>query len=382
MSLRHVQRLGFFSFGLALVGATWWGCNAAPQNSFTSSTTTTTTGGGNGGAGGGTTASTTSTGEGGGINFDAGMNDGPEQLDDGGVCSGSSVTAELIQLDMIVLLDQSGSMIGTKWDTVTVDLKAFFSDPQSAGIGAGIVYFPNDNADDCVWTDYAQLEVPIGVLPGNTAALNANIDSHMPTNATPTYGALKGALYAATTYQDTHPTHKVIVVIATDGDPTDCAITDAQTIAALAKSARDYNGVETYVIAVPGSTISNLDLIAAAGGTVSAYNVTMNISQFAQKMADIRANALSCELPIPKPPMNEQLDPAKVNVKYTPGGSMTAETLPNVLTKASCGTKEAWYYDNNANPTKIELCPSACQKVQADKTATVDVLFGCKTVAM
>ena len=65
-----------------------------------------------------------------------------------------------------------------------------------------------------------------------------------------------------------------------------------------------------------------------------------------------------------------------------PGGATTADTLPNVLTKAACGTKTAWYYDDNASPTKIVLCPSACAKVQADTEALVDVLFGCKTVAM
>src|SRR5262249_391503 len=127
---------------------------------------------------------------------------------------------------------------------------------------------------------------------------------------------------------------------------------------------------------------TNLNQIAVAGGTMAAYDVTQNISQFSQKMAEIRANALSCEIPIPPPPMNEQLDPAKVNVNYTPGAATTPTTLPNVLTKSACGTKTAWYYDNNANPTKIVLCPSACMAVQADVQASIDVLFGCKTIAM
>jgi len=52
--------------------------------------------------------------------------------------------------------------------------------------------------------------------------------------------------------------------IATDGDPTACAITDTPTIANLAKSARNYNGVFTYVIAVSGSIIANVNKIAAA----------------------------------------------------------------------------------------------------------------------
>lgn len=65
---------------------------------------------------------------------------------------------------MIVLVDRSGSMSGEKWTTTKLALAAFFQDPQSAGIGVGLLYFPNDNADDCVRQDYATLE-PISPLP-------------------------------------------------------------------------------------------------------------------------------------------------------------------------------------------------------------------------
>lgn len=384
MSLPHDHRFVLLSLAFSAAAA-WWGCTASPTNFNTTSSST----GGGGGAGGGTTSATgnlttTSSGEGGGINLDAGMNsDGNEMLEDAAVCSGSEAQASLIPLDMVVLLDRSGSMEGTKWDTVTAALKAFFQDSASAGIGAGLVYFPNDMADDCVYTDYSNLDVPIGTLPSNAPNLVMSIDNNGPTGATPTFGALKGALFAATSYQDAHPTHKVILVIATDGDPTECSITDPTGIANLANSAYNYNGVQTYAIAVPGSTISNLNQIAMAGGTGQAYDVTTNISQFAAKMAEIRANALSCEFNIPPPPPNEQLDPAKVNVIYTPGGAaMMPKTLPNVLDQAHCGTKSAWYYNDNASPSKIILCPAACQKVQADSAANISVKFGCKTVAM
>jgi Mg-chelatase subunit ChlD len=384
MNPRLSPRFALASLALSAAAA-WWGCDAAPMNTFTSSSSSTSSGNGGGGAGGGTTSSTTSStssGEGGGINLDGGMNDGNEMLDDASVCSGTEAQASLIPLDMIVLLDRSGSMSGTKWDTVTVALEAFFQDPASAGIGAGLVYFPNDMADDCVYSDYANLDVPIGTLPGNASALVTSIDNNGPTGATPTYGALKGALFAATSYQDAHPNHKVILVIATDGDPTECSITDSTQIANLASAAYNYNGVQTYAIAVPGSTLSNLDKIAAAGGTTKAYDVTNDIMQFSAKMAEIRSSALSCELAIPPPPMGETLDPAKVNVVYTPGNMTAPKTLPNVLSQAQCGTKSAWYYDNNTTPTKIILCPAACQKVQADSTANISVKFGCKTIAM
>ncbi len=66
-------------------------------------------------------------------------------------CAGETVEAELVPLDMYVMLDKSGSMAdktgmmgqGTpKWDAVTGALSSFLSDPASAGLGVGIQYFP------------------------------------------------------------------------------------------------------------------------------------------------------------------------------------------------------------------------------------------------
>ncbi len=66
----------------------------------------------------------------------------------GGECAGDQHTAELIPLDVYIMLDRSLSMnaataSGTsKWDAITQALEAFVSDPSSEGIGVGIQYFP------------------------------------------------------------------------------------------------------------------------------------------------------------------------------------------------------------------------------------------------
>lgn len=368
------------SLAIAFTATSWWGCTASSDPSEF------TTASGTGGTSSATTVAGTTvtsgspTGGTGGeeISFDAGS-DVEVPIDDAGACAATSAQAQSIPLDMIILLDESGSMSGEKWDGATAALKSFIDDPASAGIGVGAVYFPVDEGDDCNFADYANLNVPIGTLPMNAAALKASIDAEEPQGGTPTFGALKGALFAATTYQDANPTHKVIVVIATDGDPTSCTDTSKTGIANLAKSAYNYNGVQTYAIAVAGSTLANLNAIAVAGGTVKAYDVTQNINEFSKKMAEIRASALSCEFIIPPPPMAQQLDPTKVNLSYTAGGQGTPKTLPHVDNLAACGNKLGWFYDNNAKPTKVELCPSSCKTVQADSKAIVSVLFGCAT---
>ncbi len=282
----------FASLTLACVAATWWGCAAAteePTSTATSSSSST---------GGATSSASSGTGGTGGIDvIDGGGGD-----DGGPACVSTSVAAQHIQLDMIFVIDQSASMSGPKWIGTTKGLTTFFNDPASAYIGVGMVYYPNHKAATatCVPEDYQVLDVPINSLPANAFPLTNSMPADAKGNSTPTYGALKGALMAATAYQDAHPTHKVIVVLATDGEPNACGATTIDSVADLAKSARNYNGVLTYVVGVAGSVIANIDKVAAAGGTTAAYDITNDISLFAAKMEDIRGAALGCEFEIPR----------------------------------------------------------------------------------
>ncbi len=367
----NIHRLVFTSLTLGCTAAMWWGCSAAPTGTSSGGggTTLTTSTGGTGG-------STTSSG---GIeDIDAGGAGGG--LDDGGVCTSKSAVAERVQLDIVFLIDRSMSMAeGTKWPGTKSALTAFFNDPASSKIGAGLVFFPNNNALPCVPNDYAMLDVPIAALPGNAFALTNSMPANATGTSTPTYGAVKGALMAATAQQDAHPKHKVILVLATDGGPNACGSTTMEDIADLAKSARNYNGVLTYVIGVQGSDIPSINKIAAAGGTGVTYDITSDIALFSAKMEEIRGAALACDFDIPAPPDGELLDPDKVNFTYTPQGL----GMPKVLLRADnlldCGGQPGWYYDNNLAPTKMILCPASCSTVQADTKAEVAAEFGCKS---
>ncbi len=63
-------------------------------------------------------------------------------------CATQSAMAETLPLDLYVMVDSSGSMAGetaagtTKWDAVRAALQSFFRDPQSAGLGVALQYFP------------------------------------------------------------------------------------------------------------------------------------------------------------------------------------------------------------------------------------------------
>jgi len=361
---RHV----FVSLTVAWIAAAWVGCaKSATENPPGTNNASTSSSSGNGGAGGA---------GGGDIEVDGGSGG-----EDAGVCVTTSAEAHRIPLDIIFLIDRSGSMSGMKWNGTKAALTTFFNDAASAGIGAGMEYFPAQNPDICNPIDYANLDVPIGTLPDNAFALTNSIPYDALGWGTPTFSAMKGALMAATAYQDAHPTHKVIVVLATDGNPSpECPPQAIDPIAELATSALDYNGVRTYVIGVAGSTIANLDKIAAAGGTTAAYDITKDINQFAAKMAEIRTEALGCDFAIPPPPNGQELDPNRVNFTYTPKGVGTPKILPRAEDLADCNDLPGWYYDSNTSPTKILLCPASCAPVQVDNAAKVSVLFGCNSV--
>lgn len=353
------------------------GCNATQaQNPFATGDSSENSGAGGAGAG----ASTGASGGGdGAIDFG---NHGDGGLDEDAACVSTSVEADMIPLDILILLDRSGSMYGANWNGATAAIQQFVNDPASAGIHAGIVYFPIDNPNDgrmCNYEHYDTPVIPIAELPQNASKIAQSITSESPNGGgTPMFGALKGALKYATAFQDSHPAHKVIVVLASDGDPNSCSPSEDQidTIAHLAESAYNYNEVETYVIALQGTTVANLNKIAAKGGTAAAFDVTANIGQFAKKMEEIRTAALACEFMIPSAPPGEILQYDKVAVKVT-SADQTQKEIPRVLAAQSCGSKEGWHYDDVVVPGKIVLCPASCAAVKAELDAKVGVYFGC-----
>jgi len=312
------------------------------------------------------------------ITFETGMP--PEAIDS---CAQTGSAAQPVELDIIILLDRSGSMYGPNWNGATSALKQFVQDPASDGIRVGMVYFPIDTPPDgiiCNALHYQNLTVPLGPLPQNAMNLVQSIDSQLPNGgSTPMYGALEGTLWAATQEQIAQPNHKVVVVFASDGDPNSCSgqQNSIPVIANLIQSTFETSAIETYVVAIAGASIVNLDQLAVAGGTGQAYDVTGNIGQFSQKMSEIRATALACEYIIPPPPANEPFELDKVVVKYVGSGGSQTE-IPHADGEIDCGPLPGWYFDDPVKPQKIKLCPASCELAHFDKQGRIDVFFGCK----
>jgi hypothetical protein len=310
------------------------------------------------------------------------------------------------------MLDQSGSMNdpvmggGTKWTAVTGAMKAFFSDPANAAVGVGIQFFglpksctKNSDCggnktcqagkcsgggmtDSCVAADYTTPAIEIAPLSAaQAAALSTSIGMHMPSTSTPTSAALQGLVDHTKAWETANPTHVTLAILVTDGDPTECDTNLANIDAIAATALAGAPSVKTFVIGV-GASLANLNGIAAAGGTQQAFLVDTNanvVAQFEAALKALQGSVVGCQYLIPAPAPPAVIDYNKVNVQYTPGNG-PPQALTNVANAAACPPAGGWYYDDNAAPTEILLCPASCTTVSADPAAKVQVLLGCATM--
>jgi hypothetical protein len=358
-TMNRLTRMAAGPLGLALSTAVAWvvtgmiGCEAGGGGASLpdGGATTAPPQGASGGAGG-------STGSG-GVEFDAGDQDG--SLDDGDTCLTEQAQAEKVPLDVFMVVDRSGSMgycDSGNWVPTEAALIAFFNDPLSAGLSIGMNLFPSPAAtgNECIPELYNPVQIPatlpLLLLPDDVGVLEATLAALHPDNCTagttPMYGALYGTYQFAVNYQAANPDRKAIVVLTSDGEPCcgDCSTQfggsqyeEIPTIASIALSARGA-GVLTYTIIIDILAKPALDAIALQGGTGQAYDVSSDVSLFAQALDEIRAAALSCEYPIPQ--TEEEFDPLKVNVVYTPGGGQPG-TIPHAASAADCGSDDGWY---------------------------------------
>jgi hypothetical protein len=254
----------------------------------------------------------------------------------------------------------------------------------------------------CDQNVYATPAVEFGTLPGAAPALIASIDAQSPRGETPSRPALRGAIDHARAWAASQPGHSVVVVLATDGLPTDCSKGNAihptsgaeldEVIAVATEGVTTVPNVSTFVVGVfagaDTTAPANLNRIAVAGGTTQAYMVDaagMTVGDdFVEAMKQIRAARLGCEFQIPAPPMGQSLDFNYVNVVLNDAAN-TATDIPRVLGGLDRCEEVGggWYYDPDpatGTPTRIIACPSTCGTLKSTLDGSVQVKLGCRTI--
>ena len=326
-------------------------------------------------------------------------------------CSAQTREGKRVPLDMYFLVDSSRSMTedvarGNKWELVSQALSDFLNAPRNAELGTGIGYFPNlvstdctAPADDCICidslnlcfstgdsscsvADYEKPAVPLA-LSANSAEIVADLASHVVDGGTPTRPAVEGALEYLNGWASQHPERKSVLVLTTDGEPTECDANTPEDVAATAAAAlAGPYAIQTFVIGV-GDSLDNLDLVAKAGGTERAFLVDTAgdvATAFADALDKIRGAATSCDFAIPtEGTAGQKIDPHQVNVRYAMKAGGSSTLVPQVLQNdpKNCGTADGWYFDNPSAPSLIRLCGSTCQALNGGSIA---IEFGCDTV--
>jgi hypothetical protein len=289
-----------------------------------------------------------------------------------------------------VLVDTSASMdYQGKWMAVKSAMKSFAMNPAAAGLGLGLGYFPLTL--QCNRPAYSNPAVPIQVLPAGAMDISDSLSMQQMSGGTPTVPALEGTYVYLKKWATDNATHKVALVLASDGTPDDSCIAEssmglpnslANAVAVAQMAYGSDPPISTFVIGV-GTETAALEQIATAGGGKAIFVDTSTDVQgaFLAALQEIRGNALSCEFAIPDA-NGQSFDFDHVNVLYTPSDMASASPLVYVASAGNCGMSpgQGWYYDDPNNPQKVVLCQDACTTVTSSANGRIDVVFGCKTI--
>lgn len=93
-----------------------------------------------------------------------------------------------------------------------------------------------------------------------------------------------------------------------------------------------------------------------------------------------RTSRIDCTVAIPEPPEELEFRRDRINVLVDDGSG--AQSVGKVSDEAACDERGGWYYDDEASPENVILCPVTCDAVQptAGASTAIDVQFGCQTI--
>jgi Mg-chelatase subunit ChlD len=280
-------------------------------------------------------------------------------------------------VDIILVLDRSGSMLynisedcycnqaagspvcknttscSTRWANVSSGIESAVS--STPFLQWGLKVYSTPNIAECG----VSKEMEVAIPDGTASNIRDKITSITPSGYTPTAAAITAAADYLKSLADGNPK---VILLATDGEP-NCAGTGRNL------STQDVNGtktaiqkafqasIKTYVIGIGPST-GNLDDFAAAGNTGKHYPAT-SPKDLNDALNAIGADAVSCSFSLTDIPADMTNTAVYVNK------DLVEKDDPN-----------GWTFGPDGKT--IELTGTTCDKVKSERTATVQVLFGCK----
>jgi hypothetical protein len=340
-----------------------------------------------------------------------------------GACSTSNKAASFSRINMLILLDKSGSMktvptgyTKSKWTGAQDSLKDAL-DASDALISYGLLMFPQVDATVCELADgQAAVNVPVGPAADTVPQILDTMAATTPNGGTPTAAALKSALAYYTVGDGVGLVGQKYILLVTDGgpncalqrpdppcgpdtctanldhSPSACGVTvsnccdpslsstggndrlalcvdDTGVVEQLQALAE--NGIKTFVVGIPGTEVySNyLSTFAQEGGvpvTVDGkkpyYEVTGE-SGLTEAFKTITTSLVrSCTVPLQAAPM----DLGNINV------AVDCNPVPQ-----KSGDVVNWHYDADQQAIVFDANNPQCKRIETSGVKRVDVVLGC-----
>ncbi len=354
--------------------------------------------------------------------YDGGVVD----LPDGGVpalidgaCATWESRSEPLPASLMLVVDVSRSMLesasggGSRW-TVTQDALRVTMAELPPTTEVGMLLFPNQRTEagleprpvtECV--DVEDM-VPIAPLGSDRSeqrfALEEALRYANVGEGTPTHDAY---LVAREELERRAPFENRYLLLITDGQPNlslGCMgwlsgrsfvpVSEGPIIDEIHEAR--HAGISTFIIGAPGSEQTDeegedartwLSRAASAGGTAKelcshagptfCHFDMVDEPDFSAALgaalAQITGQILPCDYPLPQPGHDQYIDPAAVNVVWSPGD----EAQKLFLRNDSEDCLEGWHYIDGGS--RIELCPQSCERVRSHRGSEVTLIFGCET---
>jgi len=94
-------------------------------------------------------------------------------------------------------------------------------------------------------------------------------------------------------------------------------------------------------------------------------------------MGVIASGQVACDFAVPMSPDGKTISLEQIAVAYTPGAGGATQYFKQSTTSAAC-VADSFYVDAG----RIYLCPATCTALKADPTAKVEVLFTCESTIL
>lgn len=337
-------------------------------------------------------------------------------------CGGTKKEAKLNTINVLLVIDKSGSMedqpagfATDKWTALKSALGSVLSNVNER-VHVGLVLYPfsterpiglDDCGVDCCTVPDGEAAVVVNVGPGSESApaINTRLEATSPGGGTPTAAALARAYEYFDTGAGASLEGSRYVLLATDGGPNcnaalscdeerctpnldgDCdgancceeagefCVDDAAVTAEITKL--NGAGIPTFVIGIPGTEDYReyLDDFAVAGGVPRtgssrdyyAVSADQGVQGLVDVFTDITTELVrSCEIELTEKPPNLM----SVNVAVD----------CRVVSQANAPDGSGWEFDQEPEPTKVILNGPVCEDLRANGATRVDVVYGCPTI--